>query len=67
MLRLLSFKTQEGNGFGKTSKPCHDGIHYIAFDEYSQMNTHLPGIQLYFLVIFASFCIDQISYWQHRG
>ena len=27
----------------KPSKPCHDGIHWIALAEYSQMSTHLSG------------------------
>ena len=27
------------------SKPCHFGIHWIALAEYSQMSTHMSGIQ----------------------
>ena len=29
----------------KPSKPCHVGIYGIAFAEYSQMSTHVPGFQ----------------------
>ena len=42
------------------------GIHLKALAEYSQMSTHLPGFQ-YFFVFFASFCIGQISYQQDKG
>ena len=45
MLRLLSSKAQGRKDFQKRSKPCHVGIHPIALAEYSQMSTHLTGIQ----------------------
>ena len=35
MLRLLSSKAQGHKDFGKPSKHCHVGIHWIAFAEYS--------------------------------
>ena len=34
--------------FEKPSKPCHVGIHLIAFAEYSQMSTCVPGFQSFF-------------------
>ena len=43
MLRLLSSKAQRCKKFGKSSKPCHVGIHSIAPTEYCQMSTHMPG------------------------
>ena len=45
MLRLLSSRTEKCKKFGKLSKPCHIGIHWKAFDEHSQMSTHLLGFQ----------------------
>ena len=58
MLRLLLSKAQGCKDFWKSSKPCHVGIHWIAFTEYFQTSTHLPGFQSFFR-IFASFCIGQ--------
>ena len=57
MLRLLSSKAQGRKDFWKPSKPCHVGIHWIALAEYSQMSTHVPGFQSFFIF----FCI--ILYW----
>ena len=51
MLRLLSFKAQEGKDFWKPSKLCHVGIHGIALAEYSQMSTHVPRL---YNIIFIS-------------
>ena len=31
--------------FLKPSKPCHDGIHWTALIEYSEMSTHMPWFQ----------------------
>ena len=45
MLRLLSSKAQRRKDFGKPSKPCHVGIHWIALTEFFQLSTHLPGFQ----------------------
>ena len=44
MLRLLSAEAQGCNDLRKSSKPCHVGIHWIAFAEYSQMSAHVPGV-----------------------
>ena len=49
MLRLiLSPKAQGCKDFWKPSQPCHVGIHWIAFNEYSQMSTHVLGFRLIF-------------------
>ena len=55
---LLSYKSQGFEVFGKTSKPCHVGIHQIALAEYSQMGTN--EFQS-FLRFFVSFCLGQIK------
>ena len=52
--------------FWKPSKHCHVGIHLKALAESSQMSTHISGFRLYFKFL-ASFCIGQISQWQHKG
>ena len=39
MLRLLSFKAQGGKVVWKPSKPCHVGIHWIAWFGYSPLDT----------------------------
>ena len=36
-------KHKKCKDFWKPSKPCHVGIHWIAFTECSQMSTHVPG------------------------
>ena len=59
MLRLLSPKAQEGKDFWKPSTPCHVGIHWIAFAEYSQVSTHVPEFQSFFR-FFSLFCNGQI-------
>ena len=46
--------------FVQTSKPCHNGIHWIALAEYYQMSTLVPGFQAFFRAL-ASFSIGQIS------
>ena len=66
MLRLFSSIAQGCKYFGKSSKPCHVGIHWKVLAEYSQMSTHLPGFQPFFR-IFASFCISQSSHQQNKG
>ena len=48
---VQSTRTQ---GFLKTSKPCHVGIHWIAHAGYSQTSMHMPVFQL-FLGIFHHF------------
>ena len=45
---------QSRMNFWKPSKSCHVGIEWKAVAEYSQMSTHVPGIQS---VIFPVFCI----------
>ena len=60
MLRLLWFKSQGCKDFWKPSKPCHVGIHWTAFVEYSQMNTHVLGFQ-YFLRFFALFVLAKLA------
>ena len=67
MLKLLSSKTKGRKDFGKPSKPFDVGIHCIALAEYSQMSTHVPGFQSFFILFFASFCIGQISNQKHKG
>ena len=37
----------EHKDFSKPSKPCHDGIYWIALTEYSQRSTHVPVFQLF--------------------
>ena len=54
LLRLLLSKAQD---FWKPSKPSHVGIHWKALVEYSQMSTHVAGLQW----SFSCFCI--ILYW----
>ena len=52
MLRLLSSKVQGRKDVWKTSKLCHNnGTHFIALAEHSQMSTHLPGFQSFFLFL----------------
>ena len=55
MLRLLSSKTQ---GFFKSSKPCHVGIHWIAIVEFSQ-KIEYPFARV--SVLYQLFCI--VLYW----
>ena len=43
ILRPFSAKAQGRKHFWKPSKPCHVGIHWIAFTEYSQMSTMYQG------------------------
>ena len=66
MLRLLSSKAHGCKDFCIPSKPCHVGIHWIALTEYSQMSTHFARVSVIFIV-FASFCIGQISHQLHKG
>ena len=67
MLRLLLSEAQGCKDFWKPSKTCHVGIRQKALTEYSQMSTHMPGLQPFFQVFFASFCIGQISHQQHKS
>ena len=68
MLRLLSTKAQGCKSFWKPSKPCHDGIHWKALAEYSQMSTHVTGFQSFsFLGFSHHFVLGQISHQQHKG
>ena len=57
MLRLFCPKHKDANIFFKPSKPCHVGIYWIALAEYSQMGTHVPGIQAFltFLMLRLTF------------
>ena len=48
MLRLLSSKAHGCKDFGKLSRPCHVGIHWIVLKECSQMSSHFPGFQSFF-------------------
>ena len=66
MLGLLSPKAQENILFEKTSIPCHVGIHWKAFAEYSQMSTNLPGFRS-FSRIFSSVCIDKSSQHEYNA
>ena len=50
MLRLLSSKAQRRKDFGKPSKPCHVGIHWIALTVFFQLSTHLPGVLHHFVL-----------------
>ena len=43
-----------------TSKPCHVGIHWIALAEYSQMSTHTPGFQWFFIFL-HHFVLDKLA------
>ena len=52
MLRLHLSKAQGRYYFGKPSKPCHIGIHWITLTEFHQMSTHMPG----FHTLFRVFC-----------
>ena len=40
--------------------------HRKALAVYTQMSTHVPGFQSFFMY-FASFCIGQISHQRHKG
>ena len=51
MLRLRSSNAKECKTFWKTFKPCHVGIHWKALAEYSQMSTHVPGFQSFFMFL----------------
>ena len=53
MLRLLSSKSTVLLDLRKPSKTCHVAIHWIACAGYSQMSTHVPGIQSFFKRFFA--------------
>ena len=66
MQRLLSSKAQERKDYWNPSKLCHVGIHWKALAEYSQMSTHVPGLQSFFS-FFASFRIGQIYQQQHKN
>ena len=46
-LRLLSSKAQGCKDFLNSSKPCHDGILWIALAEFSQMSTMCQGFSHY--------------------
>ena len=48
ILRLTFVKSTRLQRFLKSSKPCHVGIHWIAFAEHSQMSTHLPRFPSFF-------------------
>ena len=45
MLRLLLSTAKGCKDFWKPSRPCHVGIHKLAFNDYSQMRTHIPICQ----------------------
>ena len=47
--------------FWKPFKPCHVGIHWIALAEYSQMSTHLPGFQLFFVFFVHGFVLAKLA------
>ena len=60
--RLLISKVQGRKYFWKTSEPYHAGIQWIAFAEYSQMSTHLPGFQSFFKInFFRIFVLAKIA------
>ena len=61
MLRLFSFKAQKRKDFRNPSKPCHVGTHWIALAEHSQMSTHLPGFQSFFLGFLHPFVLDKLA------
>ena len=48
---VLSSKAQGHNDFGKSSTPCHVGIHRIVLAEGSQMSTHESGFKAFFLFL----------------
>ena len=47
--------------FWKQYKPCHVGIHRIAFAEYSQMSTYVPGFQSIFRVFLHPFVLAKLA------
>ena len=47
--------------FWKTSKPCHVGIHWIALAEFSQVSTHMPGLQLFFPGFLHHFVLAKLA------
>ena len=49
MLRLLLSEAQGCKDYQKTSKTCHVGINWEAFDKHSQLTTHVPGFQSFVL------------------
>ena len=51
----------------KPSKPCHVGIHWIAFTEYSQMSTHMPGFHSFFMFVCIILYWPHLSHRQHKG
>ena len=67
MVRLLSSKEQGCKDFGKPSKPCHVGIHWIALAQCSQMSMHMLRFHSFFKFFFVSFYIVQIILQQHKG
>ena len=61
MLRLLLSKAQGLKAYWKPFKPCHVGIHWIAFTECSQMSTHVPGFQYFFQFFCILFVLDKLA------
>ena len=51
MLRLLPSKAKGRRIFGKPSKPCHVGIHWIALAENSQTIILVLGFQPFFRIL----------------
>ena len=46
---LINPSYAEATVFRKPSKPCHAGIHWIAFAEYSKMSIHdVPRLKSFF-------------------
>ena len=56
---ILSSKAQDHKYILGLSKPYHVGIHWIALAEYSQMSTHMPRFQSFFLE-FGSFVLAKL-------
>ena len=60
MLRLVLYKPQGCTDFWKP-KPCHVGIHWVAFAKYSQMVDHVSGFQSFFSFLLHHFVLAKLA------
>ena len=66
MLRLLLPKAQGRKDFWKSSKPYHVGTHWIALAEYSQISTHMPGLQSFLKHVRIILVLTDLASSSHR-
>ena len=61
MLRLLLSEAQRCKDIRKSLKPCHVGMHWKAFAEYSQMSTNLSGFPSLFSFFLDHFLLTKLA------